>query len=480
MQLVETTTRLASRSQDDLDLTATLVTTTLTDYQDLKASIVATEASPPMLIYPRNGGLLAAGAVAVLAYFVGSGLESLQNALEPDLQRVTLQQLQGNRPNSITIEDDQACKSVPKCKSCSGSALGVCGSGSQKGCPCQPENKCPSADKRFKCSVSSCKGDEYNRCTEGELAGCSCIGPIGNPAIVDYYETDWINVQQTVLESFSAETDSCWQNNVQNLPKGFFMSTGSQTPNDLLYRLREKICSNECKIPDQLPSNGDKITKVWPSIGANGACEISIALQNNIEAYIYRNTAASGIEQQECWDFTEDLINNCIKGQGNKGWTNGPDDNQFYELGFRPLNGAGSNHDKFSGNDFLKSSFDVTCATSQEHSKVLGDQSKVKSKAQDVCKSLANQKLIMNYENNQLPTNFPRDFKKATSNGDSLIFSLVWSKQACEDQNNEHNLDFTSYSQDQCVKNFIDEGGATCTNGGRLSKDCAIWSVSAY
>ncbi|KAF2754207.1 hypothetical protein EJ05DRAFT_152625 [Pseudovirgaria hyperparasitica] len=48
-----------------------------------------------------------------------------------------------------------------------------------------------------------------------------------------------------------------------------------------------------------------------------------------------------------------EVINQCIKNGPNKGWWNGPDYGQFYEAGFRPLNGEGSKHEAFSGDSTL-------------------------------------------------------------------------------------------------------------------------------
>jgi hypothetical protein len=61
-------TRLASRSSEGLDLTATMVTTLLPEYDGLKASVVATAADPPMIIYPRSPGVLGLGALGVVLY----------------------------------------------------------------------------------------------------------------------------------------------------------------------------------------------------------------------------------------------------------------------------------------------------------------------------------------------------------------------------------------------------------------------------
>jgi hypothetical protein len=59
-------TRLATQIQDGQNLTASLVTTTVTEYENIRASIVVTEADPPMIVYPRQIGPAIAGAIAVI------------------------------------------------------------------------------------------------------------------------------------------------------------------------------------------------------------------------------------------------------------------------------------------------------------------------------------------------------------------------------------------------------------------------------
>ncbi|KAF2763542.1 hypothetical protein EJ05DRAFT_42685 [Pseudovirgaria hyperparasitica] len=85
---------------------------------------------------------------------------------------------------------------------------------------------------------------------------------------------------------------------------------------------------------------------------------------------MYRATPITEQLRQTCWNDTEagkfvlskpiwlgvltlSVISKCIKNGPNKGWGNGPD-GQFYETGFRHLNGDGSKHDKFSSDETLK------------------------------------------------------------------------------------------------------------------------------
>lgn len=44
-----------------------------------------------------------------------------------------------------------------------------------------------------------------------------------------------------------------------------------------------------------------------------------------------------------------------MKNDLNTGWLNGPNEYQFYQLGFRPINGEGARHAPFQNNDALQS-----------------------------------------------------------------------------------------------------------------------------
>ncbi|KAH6699776.1 hypothetical protein BKA61DRAFT_741123 [Leptodontidium sp. MPI-SDFR-AT-0119] len=112
-------------------------------------------------------------------------------------------------------------------------------------------------------------------------------------------------------------------------------------PNGLLFRLRQASCTNECSVPQGIQESAVKIY-------SNGnECEISVAIANNIEAWFYRATPSTGHQWQECWDATEEVINNCIKEGPNKGWWNGVDEYQYYEIGFRALNDPTAKHAPF-------------------------------------------------------------------------------------------------------------------------------------
>jgi hypothetical protein len=70
------TTRVVSRDVGGIGLTAALVTTTVAGYDDIKASVIATAADPPMIVYPREPNILVAGAIAVVAICMSCGPES--------------------------------------------------------------------------------------------------------------------------------------------------------------------------------------------------------------------------------------------------------------------------------------------------------------------------------------------------------------------------------------------------------------------
>lgn len=61
------------------------------------------------------------------------------------------------------------------------------------------------------------------------------------------------------------------------------------------------LCSDECQAPADVIN---AVVATYPSFGSTEECEISIAIEGGIEAYMYRTTAATADEQQECWDAT--------------------------------------------------------------------------------------------------------------------------------------------------------------------------------
>jgi len=74
-------------------------------------------------------------------------------------------------------------------------------------------------------------------------------------------------------------------------------------------------------------------------------CEIAIALPNNVEAWVYRDTSSTGLQWQDCWDSFMNITNWCIGEGPNNGWVNGPDTYQYYQAGFRLINDKNALHE---------------------------------------------------------------------------------------------------------------------------------------
>ncbi|KAH0565674.1 hypothetical protein GP486_000930 [Trichoglossum hirsutum] len=144
---------------------------------------------------------------------------------------------------------------------------------------------------------------------------------------------------------------ACRQNTVPDTPSNKLILTDGSTTNlhDLLIRMREVICNDRCEAPQGVPDS------VLRASGTGPDCEIAVALPNNVEAYMYRNSHSQGSEWQQCWDSTQYIIDKCIWGGPNTGWWSGTFQDQFYEAGVRPLNGDGNKHSNhpFDGTSYL-------------------------------------------------------------------------------------------------------------------------------
>jgi hypothetical protein len=138
---------------------------------------------------------------------------------------------------------------------------------------------------------------------------------------------------------------ACAQNQVSSIPQGWKVDDGTSNPNDLLYRIREKICNNDCSAPRGISGN------VYSTAQNSGQtdCEIAVAVSDEAEGYFYRSYPAIGEQWQECWDSTENIINKCVNGGPNNGWWNGDHEYQFYQGGFRAKNGQGAKHTPIQG-----------------------------------------------------------------------------------------------------------------------------------
>jgi hypothetical protein len=109
---------------------------------------------------------------------------------------------------------------------------------------------------------------------------------------------------------------ACWHNNVASIPAEMVTDNGNVDPSTLLYSMRQQICSDDCSTPANIPSGVTAVTQD----DSQTDCEIAIGVSSTVEAYMYRTYPAIGVEWQECWDSTQDIINNCIQGGPNKGW----------------------------------------------------------------------------------------------------------------------------------------------------------------
>ena len=107
------------------------------------------------------------------------------------------------------------------------------------------------------------------------------------------------------------------QVNLGPIPQNLSMTDGPVSPNRLLYRMRQMVCNGTCSVPQGVPLS-DVV-----AIAHNGLCEISIGVTNTLEAWMYSTFPPVGVEQQECWNSTQSIIEQCVQNQANEGWWNG-------------------------------------------------------------------------------------------------------------------------------------------------------------
>jgi hypothetical protein len=121
----------------------------------------------------------------------------------------------------------------------------------------------------------------------------------------------------------------------------YILNQNSTTTIDgLLFEMREQMCAYGCTLPSDFPP-GVAVANV---VDNGQGCVMALALPLNAEVYLYRTTQ-DPTEQQECWDSTIAIIENCVRGGANQGWWNGDHIGQFYQGGVQPLNGAnGTSH----------------------------------------------------------------------------------------------------------------------------------------
>ena len=98
---------------------------------------------------------------------------------------------------------------------------------------------------------------------------------------------------------------------------------------EILYQIREGLCSNDCIWPQGLDSS------VASAIFSNGACEVSVMIPGGWELFGYRYTSAEGPAQQDCWDALELVIKGCFLAEEKaQGWLNSPR-GEFFKTGVR-------------------------------------------------------------------------------------------------------------------------------------------------
>jgi hypothetical protein len=206
-------------------------------------------------------------------------------------------------PPPGTPNPEEPCSDTidTKCSECDGNNK-WCQTGPSAGCPCQDdEQECPDGDDVPNCSDANCGGatsaSVISTCqgANNENKDCTCFQ--FEPELEPYapFSDQQLLEQEAFLNSIFAApatpTSSasptqgsgqltCSKNSASQVPKEMIWSDGSKTPNQVLYTLREVICTNSCEMPAGLPAGvawktGSKTT---------GDCEIAIAIEGDIEA----------------------------------------------------------------------------------------------------------------------------------------------------------------------------------------------------
>lgn len=91
---------------------------------------------------------------------------------------------------------------------------------------------------------------------------------------------------------------TCADASVHSVPAQMIGASGTMSPHQLLYSLRQVLCTKECGKPDNLPDG-----VAW-STGSKtpGDCEVSVAIQGDVEAvsWIY-GFLLSFLEKNSSW-----------------------------------------------------------------------------------------------------------------------------------------------------------------------------------
>ncbi|KAI9757450.1 MAG: hypothetical protein M4579_003466 [Chaenotheca gracillima] len=373
-------THLVTTVVDGQTITGTFTATTISGYESLKASttITTTEDGKETALAILAGGVAwwlvaqSGGAAAIL-----TPPPELPDGAEEDdpscpKPKEDCKDCDGNSLGLCTSKDggcpcDQGdeCPTgddEPECTAttCQGDDSGKCTIDPHKGCSCK-KDQCPTGDDQPKCDADDCKGDDSNKCTLDPNKGCDC-GEETEEAIdtIETVDYTWLILQQGLLDqviSGSPDTPgdspashpTCTENSASKVPEKMSTDDGDVDPNTLLYRIRETLCDNKCEAPQGIPQN------VMAATADGDGCEIAIALPDKVEAFAYRSVNSLDQHWQQCWDSLANITETCVKQGPNKGSVAGPDDNESFQAGFRPLNDAGAKHpDLPGGDDVLK------------------------------------------------------------------------------------------------------------------------------
>ncbi|KAL9617309.1 MAG: hypothetical protein Q9160_007889 [Pyrenula sp. 1 TL-2023] len=383
------TTQLVTSVVNGKTITGTFTPTTLSQYSSLRASttITTSENGHETALVVLAGGV--AWALANWAQLGAAGAALTGEGLpEPDGAE----------------EDDKGCsKPEKKCSDCGGkNAIGLCSSGSEANCPCDDDEKCPTGDDQPKCKDTDCAGNDSHKCTQGphkdcdckpddkcpdfvtcdncggndsngkckgisdqndKWKGCDCYDIISDDDVTEYEPFSDLELlaQDAFLSSLASgggaqappdrghpsSDPKCADNQVPGLKLVNKVKTSSsaKTPKEILYIMRETLCNDKCENPPDIPQKS-----VFATPDGDG-CEIAIAIESGVEAWAYRGTHSQGPQWQDCWDSTMNITETCVKDSLATGWVNGPDDYEFFQLGYRPINGKGSKHKAQFGND---------------------------------------------------------------------------------------------------------------------------------
>ncbi|KAF2864963.1 hypothetical protein BDV95DRAFT_673019 [Massariosphaeria phaeospora] len=233
------------------------------------------------------------------------------------------------------------CAKGLQCVDCAG-VNGVCVA-PNTGCNCEnkEQNKCPKAagtnNGPIDCNVDECKHNDQKLCTADPNRNCPCAfyGGLDKDTYSKDYATgiqhfmDLVNSKPAPAAPKNSGTLSCSENSAETIAQWVKLADDSKVkPKDVLYKLRETLCSNKCEVPANIPATAAVVTSNGP------ACTIRVGVSAN-ELFASRATAATGTQQTACWDSLQTIAEQCFKNAPNKGVVNGLDGDQSYEAGIR-------------------------------------------------------------------------------------------------------------------------------------------------